>query len=407
MTGTISSAGAVAIAVGNAVAYVSLAIALAATWHFPIPFGYILLVGPFVILFWVFAIAVIGPHLIIESVVIRQQIKALLLVITAQGIVAVSYPVFTAIFYRLSEVEQTFFIMVMPLIKLVTKQIIAHATESLHAYVGPVVVFSVDVFNVFYLAICMQISKSTLTAVLMVASDSFHVFIALRSIFRQAVVKDGSSHKAGIQNYLRDLPDKVWNVFEDQQLANICGCRIRVIAPFPLPLSNESIAFMNRIARTRRDTHIYSSSQLKTSRRSTIGSTISSITQPLKQTQGSPATHTQKLNSESRNLEKIVSRRVSSARKILAVVRLSSRTSTDTVLRTISIQKAAEKAVWGALQGLLHAEYLLLAEYIECALPLLYAAYLSVIFHLPVAPWYPQTAFLDHDNLMATVSYLP
>lgn len=80
----------------------------------------------------------------------------------------------------------------MPLIKYTTKQIIANAAASLNEYVGPVVVFSVDVFNVFYVAICMQSSKSVLTTLVMVVADGFHMFVALRTIFHLAnVVKRG------------------------------------------------------------------------------------------------------------------------------------------------------------------------------------------------------------------------
>ncbi|EGZ24391.1 hypothetical protein PHYSODRAFT_311395 [Phytophthora sojae] len=61
-------------------------------------------------------------------------------------------------------------------------------------------------------------------------------------------------------------------------------------------------------------------------------------------------------------------------------------------LRAALSYKATETAVWDMLQALFHAEYLLIAEYIDCALPLLYALYLLALSQLPVARYYAQTA---------------
>lgn len=83
----------------------------------------------------------------------------------------------------------------MPLIKHFTKQNIANAARNSHEYLGPMVVFSVDLFNVYYVAICMQTAKSLLTTLIIIAADSFHVVVALRGIYRRAgllqVKRDG------------------------------------------------------------------------------------------------------------------------------------------------------------------------------------------------------------------------
>ncbi|KAE9284242.1 hypothetical protein PR003_g26901 [Phytophthora rubi] len=147
VAGSITNVGVVVIALASSVTYVLMSIAIAATWHFPIPFGYILLVGPFLTTFWVFTGLVVGPRLIASSPVLRGQLKSQVLIIFTQGIVSMAYPLFTAVFYRLSGIQQTAFVVVMPLIKFTTKQIIANAAQGLHEHMGSIVVFSVDVFN--------------------------------------------------------------------------------------------------------------------------------------------------------------------------------------------------------------------------------------------------------------------
>lgn len=155
-----------------------MAIMLAAVWTFPTPFGYVLVVGPFVIFFSLFTVLVVGPRKLTQSPTLCRQFKDQLVIIASQGVVAVCYPIFSAIFNQLSGIQQTIFIFVMPLLKFCTKQNIANAAKGYHEYVGPVVVFSVDLFNVYYVAICMQASKSVVTTLIIMATDSFHVLLS-------------------------------------------------------------------------------------------------------------------------------------------------------------------------------------------------------------------------------------
>lgn len=69
-----------------------------------------------------------------------------------------------------------------------------------------------------------------------------------------------------------------------------------------------------------------------------------------------------------------------------------------------AVPKSDEEAVWDGLQTLFHSEYVLLAEYIEVVLPISYAIYLSTLFHLPVAEFYPNTASLTTAKLRTTLA---
>lgn len=110
----------------------------------------------YVLVFSVCMVLVIGPRVLSRSSLLRQQIKSQLFIIANQGIVAVCYPIFSAVFNRLSATEQAAFVFLMPMIKFLTKQNIANAAKNSHEYVGPIVVFSVDLFNVYYVAICIN-----------------------------------------------------------------------------------------------------------------------------------------------------------------------------------------------------------------------------------------------------------
>ncbi|EGZ22211.1 hypothetical protein PHYSODRAFT_378673, partial [Phytophthora sojae] len=165
--------------------------------------------------------------------------------------VAVLYPGFSAVFNCLTGVEHTVFVLVMPLIEFLTKQSIVHVAGSFYEYVGPMLVFSGDLFNIYYVAIRMQTSKSLTTTLIIMAMDGIHVMLSLRAIFD----RKKRSHSAApdidqLKHYLRDLPSQLRKLFQQLDSSHPCSRQIRLLAPFPLPLSDESRTFMNELART-------------------------------------------------------------------------------------------------------------------------------------------------------------
>jgi hypothetical protein len=166
-------------------------------------------------------------------------------IVATQGLVAVVFPLASTVFNRASAAQQIAFVFITPGLKFIAKQLIANAADSLHEYIGLIVVFSVDLFNVFYVAICMQTAKTGVTTPLMIASDGFHVLTALHVISQRVNVPkrtDGHwlSNEANIPpslNYFRDLPPMIRCVFGDSEISRRRSGRIRIFAPFPLALS--------------------------------------------------------------------------------------------------------------------------------------------------------------------------
>ncbi|KAF4130752.1 hypothetical protein GN958_ATG20057 [Phytophthora infestans] len=196
---TLPLSGIVTIALGTAMCSVATLLIAAVIWRFPTPFGFVLNIGPYVVFFSIFTILVIGPRVLLQSPVLREQISSQLLIIANQGVVVGCFTLFSAVFNLLSGTQQTIFILTMPLFKFVTKQNIANVARSYHEYVGLVVVFSVDLFNVFYASICMQASKSIMTTVIIMAADGFNLVLAL-----QAIVHHTGTLKT--QGFILELP---------------------------------------------------------------------------------------------------------------------------------------------------------------------------------------------------------
>lgn len=64
---------------------------------------------------------------------------------------------------------------------------------------------------------------------------------------------------------------------------------------------------------------------------------------------------------------------------------------------------ARVELVHETLTLLFHCEYLVLAEYIECVIPLLYASYVSILFRLPNTQYHSHTRTMTVQRLRATV----
>ncbi|KAG3008090.1 hypothetical protein PC128_g5729 [Phytophthora cactorum] len=392
--GTISIFGSVAISLGTAACSVLTLVLLAVLWKFPVPFGYVLDINPFVIFFSIFTVLVVGPRVLIRSPMLRKQFRSQFIIIVNQGVVAICYPIFSAVFNRLSGIQQTAFIFVMPMIKFFTKLNIANAAKSYHEYVGPVVVFSVDLFNVYYVAISMQSSKSIATTLIIMATDSFHVILALRAIFHRSnsIHVTGSSVE-NAQYFLRELPGVLQKASHEETAK--FSRRIRLYAPFPLPLSNRSKEFMNELAKSGR----FANDTITNRRCSAKAAKRNSGIEPVRSAPSKESTRMFSALKEHQIIPTTPAALWQSKELSLGPSAPSSRGIAE-----LNKDNVSEKDVLEGLQTLFHSEYVLLAEYIEFMVPMLYSLYLSVLFHLPVAAYYPHSASMTVDKLHGTVT---
>ncbi|EGZ24397.1 hypothetical protein PHYSODRAFT_487090, partial [Phytophthora sojae] len=83
VAGALTNTGVFMSSLATTVVYVLLTLGVAAMWRFPVPFGLIFLVRPFVIIITTFAMLSIGPRTIANSPVISTQLKAFAWVIVS------------------------------------------------------------------------------------------------------------------------------------------------------------------------------------------------------------------------------------------------------------------------------------------------------------------------------------
>ncbi|EGZ18017.1 hypothetical protein PHYSODRAFT_502344, partial [Phytophthora sojae] len=84
--GVISPTGIIVTAVGSCAGYVALTMGLAASWRFPVPFGYVFCVPPFVTIYMILFVLSIGPRVLVRTPLLRRQLFSQLLVVAAQAV---------------------------------------------------------------------------------------------------------------------------------------------------------------------------------------------------------------------------------------------------------------------------------------------------------------------------------
>ncbi|GMF41239.1 unnamed protein product [Phytophthora fragariaefolia] len=414
--GVISPSGIIVTAVGSCTGCVALTMGLAASWKFPVPFGYVFCVPPSVIIYMILFVLSIGPKVLAQSPVMCHQLFSQLLVVAAQAVLAIAYPLYSAVSNQLTDIQQSAFIFVLPIIKFCIKQVIVKMASHLGECIGLIVVFSVDVCNVVYVAVCMQTAISPLTSTLMLVSDAIFVLIALRSIYYHAeAAQTWKKSSTGMleNDFFQDLKELIREAFRYANKPNALPVPIRVRSPITLPLSVESARFISELVHSKRRNagEAQPLSNLATypslGRESKRGGiqpkprcfdVINENSLKHGHKRILSTLHGSEIKIEGPDHFLAISRKALPQVNFEEVVRASSRsTVTAPTHHSVAVADAQD-----ALQMLFHSEYVIMAEYVECAIPILYGVYLSCLYHLPTAAFYPHTRAMTPEKFIHT-----
>ncbi|RLN55382.1 hypothetical protein BBJ28_00024995 [Nothophytophthora sp. Chile5] len=434
--GVITIKGALAIAAASSCCFVLSCLAVAILWVFPTPFGAVFNVGPYVLQFLFFVYLAIGPRVWATTPMLRQQMRKHLPLVAAEGAMVLIYPAYSAIFKQLPSNHQALFIFLLPVIKLTMKQTIAYVSADLDECVAMVVVFSADVFNMLYVSICIQTSTSPLMVPIIFAGDAIPIAVAIRTIYLQT--KFSPHRRSGdpitkpkperCPNYLHVLPARVLEAFQAHKGTQTLA--IRVQAPISLPVSDKSRKLLDELISLQREGErgaVVTASTLAPLSLATIipHSRMNSIAETPQAEDNQPDVRQRHVTLSATTRSLLLLNRPSRAlvhptkgqrKERPLAFPAPRRTSVDqgapfrlgsfdglTFRRVDSQTNNLEHAVQEALQALFHSEYIVLIEYIECTLPLLYAIYLGVLVHLPNVIFYPHAHALTPSKLSATL----
>ncbi|GLE01094.1 hypothetical protein PINS_up009907 [Pythium insidiosum] len=180
----------VIVSLATAVCYALTFLLLAGVWVFPVPYLAVLGFVPFLVFFVAATLATVGIKRFAELPHLRQRFRECTMLLSAQGSLVVMYPVIHAVFSRLpSTHQQLAFLLVLPVIKQFMKNVhVRLMHRHLDDYVPETTVFAVDAFHGLYLSACLQSTSSRGAKFLIIGLDIANQLLSLSWIYRRTRV---------------------------------------------------------------------------------------------------------------------------------------------------------------------------------------------------------------------------
>ncbi|POM73232.1 Hypothetical protein PHPALM_9936 [Phytophthora palmivora] len=149
-----------------------VAVTFAANVWFPIPFTVITLVPAFYVVSIVSICFVMGKAVIREVLTHREQLLRFGSFIASRQFMVVIYPAYQVLFHAATGTDyQLPIILLLPVIKLIVKNIALQCVAHMEDMMPEAVIFTVDFFNALYMTTSMESAKSTSTVVIIVLID--------------------------------------------------------------------------------------------------------------------------------------------------------------------------------------------------------------------------------------------
>lgn len=159
------------IAFGTACGSLSALVLMAATWRFSLLFSIAFASFPFQVFFVTLFLATIRAQG--GSTRLNASVKHKLYHIVAPSAISFVYFAFSIAFSTCTPAQQLGMLLLLPVMKILSKNVVANITSDNEETIPAVVVFTVDVFNGLYTSICIQ-SRSWWTSLLMTALSLGH-----------------------------------------------------------------------------------------------------------------------------------------------------------------------------------------------------------------------------------------
>lgn len=351
----------VEIALVVSVGYPISMLGVACLWGFPIPFQLITCTGAWHFWFVISMIFTLGWKNIALNAELRRQAKRYIDIVQIQAPLLLFYPAYSAIFMRLSLQHQTLFIFVLPVVKIMLKNALAKRCAGLGDII-PTIVISVDLFNAMYQSKSLQSSGSLWTALGIVLIDVIQNMMAMWRLHRLVRGLYALQSAAGDNKQTLDLlatiaegcsnpeslEEEYWLSLQPLQV-NPSTSTEKQIPPRRYPIKHRIIP-LNEHAQVHPDSDAKAETQERDTPCSIAGPSLSLIPP-------TSATHDE-------NLRKT---------------------------RTLLHRKA--------LQLLHRTEFILLVEYVECAIPFLYVIYMPILLQFENRKYYPDFKDMTDSKL--------
>ncbi|RLN91609.1 hypothetical protein BBJ28_00010020 [Nothophytophthora sp. Chile5] len=157
--------------------YVALSMLVAAYFAFPIPFFYITMTPAYYAPLFAALYAIAGPS---------SKLTRYISFIATQKFMGMVYPVYQLLFHAASNTRYISpVILLLPVLKLVMKNIVLRCTKHMEDMTPEAVIFTVDFYNALYLATCMESVSSFNTMSVLAVTDFSQTLSVLFGMHRR------------------------------------------------------------------------------------------------------------------------------------------------------------------------------------------------------------------------------
>jgi|UniRef100_K3X7Q3 hypothetical protein len=289
-----------------------------------------------------FVLVFVGVHPFQQIQDLKVKVQCLTRMMGMQMTLTTIYPIYSALFLWFSSEQQTLFLVTLPVLKLVMKNLMARTFRGpdMEDALPEITVFTVEIFNALYVSMCLQLATSAVLSMIIVVSvDTAQSLIAIRGVL---VRSDGT--------ILQEL-------FSSKRVYSRQTSRGSVNGELlPLPEYPASV-------------------------------TLGDARVPMAPVTTGSSSHQLPLNS------------------VLPIEMLQTQGSTPPQ-QDASSKRERARIEQHVTHMLFNCEYLVLVEYIECVIPMLYAVYTALLFHLPNGAFYPHIASLTPTTLRTAMGHL-
>ncbi|EGZ10561.1 hypothetical protein PHYSODRAFT_519377 [Phytophthora sojae] len=318
----------------SAMASVGTLYAVALTTVFPVPFMMLLASPPSIVVFGACFVYFWGTQ-VQQDPSIEVDMKREQAVSRCQVALTFVYPLYIAGFMSLSGVYQTMSVAVLPLIKLVARNWVAHALKDHNDLKPQAVTFIVEVFSALYVSNALSSSSSWMGTAMIMTLDAVVVVQSTRDIMevlsdvKLLMAKNPQTHPVAKENFVH------------------IAVRLMAIEADKLPQTLNRLGEVPKRSRT-------------------------SQPQPVR----------------------IGSSKVHASAAVYSSTTATSQTTGDSLENIFSKEKRA-LFIHRIATVLFITEFIILAEYVELMLPVAYGLHHFVLYHLPNCAYYPALAILS------------
>lgn len=332
---------------------------------FPLPFSLVMGTPPWAIVIFVLFAYYFGK-LLRENIQFQVDLGNYMFVFLCQISLTFIYPAYIYGFVTINPDAQTLYIALLPILKIALKNWISHFLGDLDDMKPEIVIFNVEIFNALYVSCCMQRSPSITTTLLISFVDWVQAFLSLRDI---------NELHLDVKNFMRMIPDDhAWHgktfvevalliIDKDPRIRSHASLRASCVGngepKYPM-LSRKSVG-----------------SLLQDGRNSILIVPVVAATDSTACDEDSVA-HNEP------------------ATKFAA----SPRSKAD----FLDSERARLRFVQKVTQLLFTSEFVVLIEYTEVIVPIIYSIYVVAAYHLENREYYAQLADMDAARLTTTVS---